>query len=206
MFETRRRAASDVADRREDRDAQGLRRGARGRRRDRRQGRRARRGGLQLDLRRDLQGRPSGPLLRDVDRRAAARRGRRSGCRCAGWKPFASTFAAFFARAYDFVRMGAISQADIRLVGSHAGVSIGEDGPSQMALEDLAVVPRGARLDRPLPVRPEPDGPARRADGRHGRDRLHADDPRGAAGAVRAGRAVPRSAARTSCGPPTTTT
>ena len=54
------------------------------------------------------------------------------------WKPFASTFAAFFSRAYDFVRMAAISQADIRLSGSHAGVSIGEDGPSQMALEDLA--------------------------------------------------------------------
>src|SRR5207247_9083261 len=54
------------------------------------------------------------------------------------WKPFASTFAAFFTRAYDFIRMAAISQADIRLCGSHAGVSIGEDGPSQMALEDLA--------------------------------------------------------------------
>jgi transketolase len=54
------------------------------------------------------------------------------------WTPFASTFAAFLARAYDFVRMAAISRADIRLVGSHAGVSIGEDGPSQMALEDLA--------------------------------------------------------------------
>jgi transketolase len=54
------------------------------------------------------------------------------------WKPFASTFAAFFSRAYDFVRMAAISRADIRLAGSHAGVSIGEDGPSQMALEDIA--------------------------------------------------------------------
>jgi transketolase len=54
------------------------------------------------------------------------------------WRPFASTFAAFLARAYDFVRMAAISRADICLVGSHAGVSIGEDGPSQMALEDLA--------------------------------------------------------------------
>src|SRR5579883_2117951 len=52
--------------------------------------------------------------------------------------PFASTFGAFFSRAYDFVRMAAISRANIRLVGSHAGVSIGEDGPSQMALEDLA--------------------------------------------------------------------
>ncbi|MFL5657094.1 MAG: transketolase [Ktedonobacteraceae bacterium] len=53
--------------------------------------------------------------------------------------PFASTFAAFFSRAYDFIRMAAISRANIRLCGSHAGVSIGEDGPSQMALEDLAM-------------------------------------------------------------------
>ena len=53
--------------------------------------------------------------------------------------PFASTFAAFFTRAYDFIRMAAISRANIRLCGSHAGVSIGEDGPSQMALEDLAM-------------------------------------------------------------------
>jgi transketolase len=55
-----------------------------------------------------------------------------------GWVPFASTFAAFLSRAYDFVRMAAVSRASIRLSGSHAGVSIGEDGPSQMALEDLA--------------------------------------------------------------------
>jgi transketolase len=55
-----------------------------------------------------------------------------------GWNPFASTFAAFFSRAYDFIRMAAISRADLRLTGSHAGVSIGEDGPSQMALEDIA--------------------------------------------------------------------
>jgi transketolase len=54
--------------------------------------------------------------------------------------PFASTFAAFFTRAYDFIRMAAISQADLRLVGSHAGVEIGADGPSQMALEDLAMM------------------------------------------------------------------
>src|SRR5215467_13967229 len=54
--------------------------------------------------------------------------------------PFASTFAAFFTRAYDFIRMAAISRANIRLSGSHAGVSIGEDGPSQMALEDLAMM------------------------------------------------------------------
>ncbi|MGZ8475705.1 MAG: transketolase [Candidatus Limnocylindria bacterium] len=55
-----------------------------------------------------------------------------------GWTPFAATFAAFLSRAYDFVRMAAVSRANIALVGSHAGVSIGEDGPSQMALEDLA--------------------------------------------------------------------
>jgi transketolase len=54
------------------------------------------------------------------------------------WRPFASTFAAFFTRAYDFARMAAVSRASIRLVGSHAGVSIGQDGPSQMGLEDLA--------------------------------------------------------------------
>jgi transketolase len=60
------------------------------------------------------------------------------GMQILGWKPFASTFAAFMTRAYDFVRMAAISRATIKLCGSHAGVSIGEDGPSQMALEDLA--------------------------------------------------------------------
>jgi transketolase len=54
--------------------------------------------------------------------------------------PFASTFAAFLTRAHDFIRMAAISQADLRLVGSHAGVEIGADGPSQMALEDLAMM------------------------------------------------------------------
>ncbi|XP_041982935.1 transketolase-like protein 2 [Aricia agestis] len=52
---------------------------------------------------------------------------------------FASTFAAFFTRTFDQIRMGAISQSDMNLVGSHCGVSIGEDGPSQMGLEDLAL-------------------------------------------------------------------
>jgi transketolase len=55
-----------------------------------------------------------------------------------GWTAFGSTFAAFFSRAYDFIRMAAISRANLRLAGSHAGISIGEDGPSQMALEDIA--------------------------------------------------------------------
>lgn len=62
------------------------------------------------------------------------------GLQVRGWKPFASTFAAFLSRAYDFIRMSAISRANIHLCGSHAGVSIGEDGPSQMALEDLAML------------------------------------------------------------------
>ena len=57
-----------------------------------------------------------------------------------GWNPFASSFAAFFSRAYDFIRMAAISRVDLRLAGSHAGISIGEDGPSQMALEDIAAL------------------------------------------------------------------
>ena len=60
------------------------------------------------------------------------------GMQVRGWKPFAATFAAFLSRAYDFVRMAAVSRANFAVAGSHAGVSIGEDGPSQMALEDLA--------------------------------------------------------------------
>ena len=61
-----------------------------------------------------------------------------TGMQVRGWTPFVSTFAAFLSRAYDFVRMGAVSRAKFVLSGSHAGVSIGEDGPSQMALEDIA--------------------------------------------------------------------
>ncbi len=60
------------------------------------------------------------------------------GMQTRGWKPFASSFGAFLSRAYDFIRMGAISAADLKLCGSHVGVSIGPDGPSQMALEDIA--------------------------------------------------------------------
>ncbi len=60
------------------------------------------------------------------------------GLQVRGWHPFASSFACFLSRAYDFIRMAAISRATMSLCGSHAGVSIGEDGPSQMALEDLA--------------------------------------------------------------------
>ena len=57
-----------------------------------------------------------------------------------GHVPFAATFACFLSRAYDFIRMAAISKLNVKLVGTHAGVSIGEDGPSQMGLEDLAMM------------------------------------------------------------------
>ena len=62
------------------------------------------------------------------------------GMQVLGKTAFAATFAAFLTRAYDFIRMAAVSRANLRLSGSHAGVSIGEDGPSQMALEDLAMM------------------------------------------------------------------
>jgi transketolase len=62
------------------------------------------------------------------------------GMQVLGLRPFAATFAAFFSRAFDQIRMAAVSRANLRLVGSHAGVSIGEDGPSQMGLEDLAMM------------------------------------------------------------------
>jgi transketolase len=62
------------------------------------------------------------------------------GLQARGWRPFASTFGAFLSRAYDFIRMAAVSRANLSLCGSHAGVSIGEDGPSQMALEDIAAL------------------------------------------------------------------
>jgi transketolase len=62
------------------------------------------------------------------------------GLQALGKVSFAATFGAFLTRAYDFIRMAAVSRANLRLSGSHAGVSIGEDGPSQMALEDLAMM------------------------------------------------------------------
>jgi transketolase len=66
--------------------------------------------------------------------------GAAAGLAAVGKIPFAATFACFLTRAYDFIRMAAISQANLKLMGSHAGVSIGEDGPSQMGLEDLAMM------------------------------------------------------------------
>ena len=64
--------------------------------------------------------------------------GTQTGLYALGITAFSATFGAFFTRAYDQIRMASIGRADLRLCGSHAGVSIGEDGPSQMALEDLA--------------------------------------------------------------------
>jgi transketolase len=62
------------------------------------------------------------------------------GMQVRGWAPFAVTCAAFFTRAYDFIRMAAVSRASIRLVGSDSGAWVGADGPSQMGLEDLAAL------------------------------------------------------------------
>lgn len=66
--------------------------------------------------------------------------GMASGLASRGFIPFVSTFGAFFTRAFDQIRMAGIGQLPLRLVGSHAGVSIGQDGPSQMGLEDMAMI------------------------------------------------------------------
>lgn len=63
-----------------------------------------------------------------------------TGLAACGRIPYAATFGCFLTRAHDFIRMAAISDANIKLMGSHAGVSIGKDGPSQMALEDIAMM------------------------------------------------------------------
>ena len=85
------------------------------------------------------------------------------GMQTRGWKPFASSFGAFLSRAYDFIRMAAFSEADLKLCGSHVGISIGPDGPSQMALEDIASLRAVLGSVVLYPSRPEPDRrPARR--------------------------------------------
>ena len=66
--------------------------------------------------------------------------GAAAGLAACGKVPFVATFACFLARAYDFIRMAAISGSNVKLVGTHVGVSIGEDGPSQMGLEDIAMM------------------------------------------------------------------
>src|SRR5207244_2747933 len=62
-----------------------------------------------------------------------------AGLAARGKVPFVSTFAAFLTRAFDQIRMAGVSRSNVKFCGSHCGVSIGEDGPSQMALEDLAM-------------------------------------------------------------------
>ena len=111
--------------------------------------RRGRRRGLELDLRRDLQGGAPGPVLRDVHRRAADGRGggRAPGARLARRSPRRSPPSTRARTTSSGWRRS--SRATMCLSGSHAGISIGEDGPSQMALEDMALAARGPRLDRP---------------------------------------------------------
>ena len=87
-----------------------------------------------------------------------------SGCRRAATCPSPRPSPPSSTRAYDFVRMAAISRATFVLCGSHAGVSIGEDGPSQMGLEDIAMFRAVLDSDGALSVRREPDREARRAD------------------------------------------
>ena len=98
------------------------------------------------------------------------------GLQARGWRPFASSFAAFHSRAYDFIRMAAISRASLCLCGSHAGVSIGEDGPSQMALEDMAAF-RAVHAQPFCTLRRQPDGAPRSADRRPRGHRLPAHAP-----------------------------
>ena len=121
-----------------------------------------------------------------------------TGMQVRGWTPFVSTFAAFLSRAYDFVRMGAISRAKLVLSGSHAGVSIGEDGPSQMALEDMASLRaiHGSVVLHPSDA--QPDRQARRRGRRPRRHLVHPHAARQDPGPHRAGRGRARSAARAS--------
>ena len=185
--------------RRGGRDAQGVRRRARGARR--------RRAATSSRSTARSRTRPSPRSSRRRTRSATSRCSspssswsrRRSGLQVRGWKPFASTFAAFFSRAYDFVRMAAISRANIKLCGSHAGVSIGEDGPSQMALEDLAMLRAVHGSTVLYPSRREPDGEARRGDGRPRRHRLPAHDARRTRRSSTAPTRSSRSAAARSC-------
>ena len=109
--------------------------------------------------------------------------------------PFPSTFAAFLTRAYDFIRMACISNVNIKMAGSHAGVSIGEDGPSQMALEDLAMMRAQPNMTVLYPCDAMSTERLRRADGLPSRPGLHADLAPEDAGHLRSRRDVRRSGA-----------
>ena len=137
----------------------------------------------QLDVQREVREGVAGSVLPELHRRAGdGRRG--DGARGTRRVPFPSTFACFLTRAYNFIRMAA-SHLNVKLAGSHAGVSIGEDGPSQMALEDLAMMRAAAEHDGAVPVRRGERGAARRARRVPRRARLHPDEPPEDAGHLR---------------------
>ncbi len=127
------------------------------------------------------------------------------GMQVRGWQPFAATFAAFLTRAYDFVRMAAVSRANLSLCGSHAGVSIGEDGPSQMGLEDIAAMRAVHGSTVLYPCDANQTARLLALDGATRRDHLHAHDAPGDAGHLRRRTRSSRSAAAACCARPTTT-
>ena len=112
------------------------------------------------------------------------------GLQAVGWRPFASTFAAFLSRAYDFVRMAAISRATFSLCGSHAGRLDRRGRPVADGARGHRGAPGRPRLDRPPPLRREPDREARRGDGGYGGHLVPAHAPPRDAGALLAGRGV----------------
>ena len=129
------------------RDARGVRHRARQARRRRSARRGARRRREELDLQRRFEkAHPDRFYQNFIAEQVMV--GAAMGLAARGAIPFPSTFACFLSRAADFIRMAAISNVGIKLAGSHAGVSIGEDGPSQMALEDLAMCRAAAELSR----------------------------------------------------------
>ena len=117
--------------------------------------------------------------------------GAQIGMQALGKVAFSATFGAFYTRATDFVRMGAIGRADLRLCGSHAGVSIGEDGPVADGARGPGDDARAAQLDRAVSGRRERDRETRGRHVRRAGHLVHPDHARGDAVAVRRGRAVP---------------
>ncbi len=117
--------------------------------------------------------------------------GTQTGLQALGKTAFAATFGAFLTRAYDQIRMAAIGRADLRLCGSHAGVSIGEDGPSQMALEDLAALRAIHGTTVLYPADGNATVAARHLDGRSPRHLVPPHDEGGHAVALRAGGGLP---------------
>ena len=112
-----------------------------------------------------------------------------TGLNVRGYKTFASTFVAFFSRAFDFVRMGAISGVELRLSGSHCGVEIGADGPSQMGLEDLAMM-RSVHGSTVLYPSDATSTAASCGDGTKPGDQLHPHHTRCVSGDLRGARGV----------------